>query len=259
MNAIQLRVRIDEKIDRTRSARHTDRAYYNAINGAILKIVKDRVAPIRAQRNYSVQSSERIRDELYTIVTSATGSTSGGHIPRPADYFYYLLAYVTINGTQQYCRPTSYNELGPLKRNPHRRPSVTKPYVNENTTGIKVEFGTTGTLSTYELWYVKNPATVSIGEERDKITTGGALTNTVVYYVYEQAVYNGTTYYPGETITGTGATLTSGIVIINTKIVNPDLPDNMHEEICDKAAMLLSLNIEDYNKRMSINDEIERN
>ena len=75
MNAVQLRERIDELIDRTKSARFTDKQYYNAINGAITKIVKDRIAPIRVPRKYSVQSAQRVRDELYTLIPAPlTGS-----------------------------------------------------------------------------------------------------------------------------------------------------------------------------------------
>lgn len=260
MNAIQLRERIDELIDRARTSRFTDKNYYNAINGAITTIVKDRIAPIRPPHKYSVQSAQRIRDELYTLIpTPATGSVSGNNVAHPNNYLYYLLLYVTIDGKQQYARPTSYNEIGPLKENVFMKPSAVKPYFNEYTSGIKIEFGSSGTITTYELWYVKNPATVSIGEERDKIIAGTSLSNGVDYYVYEEAVYNTVTYSPGEVITGTGANLTSGIVIINTKIVNTDLPVNMHEEICYKAASLLSANNEDYNKKSTLDIEIERN
>lgn len=253
--------RIGEHIDRTRTARHRDRAYFNAINEAIWAIVKDRVEPIRVNRRYSVQNAQRISDELYTLVRVTSPTITGSDkdvIVVPTDYFYYLMMYVTIGGVKYWCTKTTYNELGPLKENPFSRPSDTKPYFTDNDKGFKVFTKIAGIFTTAELTYVKNPATVSIGEERDKLTTGATLTNAVTYYVYEDAVYSGTTYYPGEIITGTGAALTSGIVVINTKIVNCDLPVNMHEEVALKAAAILSGNVEDYNKKADFNNDVER-
>lgn len=263
MNAIQLRERVDELIDRTRTARHRDRAYYNAINQAIWLIVKDRVESIRAQqKRYSVQSAQRIRDELYTLYKTATISPTGTDkdiLVAPADYFYYLLLYLTVSGKKLWCIPTSYGEIGPLKDNPFMKPTNKKPYFNEISTGFRFHIKTIASASSSELWYIKNPAQVSIGEERDKLTTGATLTNALLYYVYEQSVFAGVTYYAGEIITGTGAALTSGTVIISTKIVNCDLPLNMHDEICMKAAAILSGQVENFPKKNDLNAEIERN
>jgi len=77
--------------------------------------------------------------------------------------------------------------------------------------------------------------------------------NGVVYYVYEDAVYNGNTYYAGEIFTG-GATptLTSGIIISSNVIVDSDLPTNLHEEVCIITAKKLSAVVEDYNKEKSL-------
>ncbi len=254
-----MRNRVDQLIDRTRSARHDDSEYYSSINAAIIQIVKDRVAPIRIPRKYSVQSAQRIRDELYTLVPAAvTGAPTGNDVIRPADYMYMLLLYATISSEVNYCRPTTYNQVGLLASNPFKKPSTVKPYYNEYTTGIKIDFGPTGTFSAYELWYVKNPATVSIGFERDKLFGGTTLTNTIIYYVYEDAVYNGVTYYPGETILGTGAVLTSGTILITTKVVNCDLPVNMHDEVCYKAAALLEGTVEAFGKKQDLNIETEK-
>lgn len=259
MNAIEMRLRIDQKIDRTATARHSDKAYYNAIMNSIWMVVKDRVAPIRVPRKYSVQSAQRIRDELYSLISApVTGAPSAGIVPYPADYFTYLLLYATVSSTKDYCRPTDYNTIGPLKKNPFTKPTATKFYFNELSTGLKVEFGTTGTFSAYELYYVKNPAVVSIGQERDKILAGVTLTIAVVYYVYEEAVHNGVTYSEGETFTAATTTLTSGIVINTNKVVNCDLPVNMHEEICTGAAALLSSTVEDWNKKQSLDVDTEK-
>ncbi len=91
MNAIQLRVRIDQLIDRTRTARHDDAEYYNAINAASTLLVKDRLEAIRVPRKYSAQSSQRIRSELYTLIPDppVTGALVSGNVPYPADYLFY--------------------------------------------------------------------------------------------------------------------------------------------------------------------------
>lgn len=259
MNAIEMIVRIDQIIDRTRSGRFEDVDYMNAINAAIINIVKDRVAPIRNPRRYSVQSAQRIRDELYTLVPApATGTLSSDNAAYPTGYLYYLLLYVTIGGTQIYCRPTSFNEIGPLKDNPFMKPSATKTYFNENVSGLKVHY--TGTVTAYELHYIKTPDTVSIGRPRVKIAAGTALTNGATYYVYEKTVYIGTTYEVGETFTTAATTaITSGTVILSSNITNCNLPANMHDEVCNKAAQLLLRTVEDYNKEASTANEIEKN
>ena len=273
MNAIQLRLRVDELIDRTRTTRHSDTEYYNSINGAVLQVVKDRVEAIRPPKKYSVQSSERVRAELYTLVPAPVSATTvTGIVPYPADYYYYLRMSIFTNATAVTdCIPTNYGEVGLLDENPFKRPTLIKPYFNELATGLQVENGGTATFN-YSLYYVKNPATISIGYERDKISTVTALTNAVVYYVYEDATYNATVttgggatvtagqvLQAGETFTATGANLLTGTVIINTKIVECDLPVNLHEEICLLAAAKLSGDVEDYNKKIDLTKEVERN
>jgi len=258
MNAIELRERIDNLIDRTRSARHSDVEYYNSINAATVLIVKDRVAPLKVAKSYSVQSAQRVRDELYTLVPAPLiAAPTGDDIIRFADYYYFLLFYAIIDGFVKYCRSTAYNQVGLLGRNPFKKPSSVKPYYNEFATGIKVIYGT-GTFTSSELWYVKNPAIVSIGTNNNKIIAGGALTNTVNYIVYEQSVYNSVTYYPGQTIAGTGAALTSGIVILLATIVNSDLPVNLHEELCIKSASILQGSVEDYGKKQDLLMDAEK-
>lgn len=261
MNAVQMRERVDELIDRTKSARHRDRAYFNAINAAIGLILKDRLEPIRLRRKYSVQKTQRIRDELYTLIPlPATGNTlANGTIAYPSNYFYFLLVYVTINGEKIYCSPTSYNELGPLEQNPFSKPSVLKPYYNEYETGIRI-YSTLAIPIPFELYYVKKPDVVKIGNESNKIFAAGAITNGAQYVVYEQAVYNGITVYEGDIFVGVGAapTLTSGIVINITNMVDCNLPDNMHEEVCKQAASIMESTVEQFNKKQDLDVQVEK-
>ena len=254
-----MRQRIDEYIDRTKAARHLDRAYYNAINAATNMILKDRIAPIRIKRKYSIQSTQRVRDELYTLIPApVTGSTTASAIVAyPADYYYYLQMYITIAGIKNFCSPTTYNEIGPLEENPFSKPSAVKPYFNELATGLKIHWGSTGAVS-FELTYLRQPATVTIGKQSNKILAGGTLTNAITYLVYEEAVYAAVTYEEGDTITGTGAALTSGIVIETANIVNSDLPVNMHEEICKQAAAIMEGTVEQFNKKQDLSIDVEK-
>jgi hypothetical protein len=232
----------------------------NSINAAINNIVKNKIDPIKKGGRYSVQSAQRLRDELYTLIpTAATGAPSGNVVPYPANYLYFLMLHIIVDGERQLVSPTDYNREGVLFEDPFTEPAIDNVYCNEIITGFRIIYGSSGTLGNYELYYVKNPAVVSIGQEKHKIIAGGSIVNGTVYYVYEECVYNAVTYYPGDTFTGGAtSTLTSGIVIATTNITNCDLPGNMHEEVCEFAAMLLSSDVEDWNKKQSLNVDVER-
>mgnify|MGYP001592234172 CR=1 FL=1 len=258
MNAIQMRERIDQKNDRTKTSRFTDTQYYDAINQACMMLLKERVEPIRSRGNYSVQSTERLSNELYTLIPApATIAPVANVIAFPALYYYTLRLYVTLGGVSILSKKTSYNTIGPSKINPFTKPSIIKPYHNEFAGGLLIEAGG-ATATSSILTYIKQPAKVSIGFEDDKLVAGATLTNAVTYYVYDESVYATVTYYPGEIITGTGATLTSGTVIINSTVVNSDFPENMHEEICDLAAAFMQGTVEDYNKKQMLDSDAEK-
>lgn len=252
--------RIGELNDRVKSARFSDKAYIDALNDVISGIVKDRTAPLRQPAHkYSVQSCQRVRDELYTLIPDPSiAAVSNSLAARPADYFYYLLLWVYVDGVKQFCHPTSYNEEGPLGLDPFAKPNTEQIYFNEKADGFRILKGDTGTFGNYELWYIKNPAVVSIGQEKNKIVDGGAIASGDTYYVYDQSEYDGIIYYPGDTFVGTAtATLTSGTVINGSFIVNCDLPENMDDEICTAAGANMELTIEDYNKTQFLNKVVE--
>lgn len=251
--------RVQQLLDRVKTSRFTDQDYINSINEAINIIVKDRLDPIRIPHQYSVQSAQRIRDELYPLVVLATGSVSAGLVAFPADYLMYLLLYTTVDGTEQFARPINYNLEGDTKRDPFSKPTATKVYYNERATGLRVFTAATSSFTTYQLWYIKNPAVVSIGRERHKIAPDpNALTINVTYYVWEDALHNGTTYEVGETFVAANANLNSGYVIPAANITNCDLPGNMHQEVCAMAAKILSGQNEDYNKKQSLDMDVEK-
>lgn len=264
-------LRIDQKNDRTKTARFSDEQYTDAINEASMAILKERVEPIRTRGNYSAQSSQRLRDELYTLISAPTTIVPAANVVAyPTDYYFYLLLYATLSGTSTLCYPADYNTIGELKLNPFTRPSATKPYYNEFTSGLRIESGGVISATSSILTYVKMPVKVSIGFERDKVV-GGATLAAIVYYVYEDAIHSATvttgsgatvtagqTIHAGETFTGTVAALTSGTIIPTAKVVNSDFPENMHEEICTRAAAFMQGTVEDYRKNQMLNMDAEK-
>jgi len=259
MNAIQMMERTDVFMDRYKSARFADSNYMDAFNSVVLSMFKDKTDNKKLFRKYSFQSNEQVRRELYTLIKTATIVPTGDVVVYPADFEYYGDMNVTIDGVEDYCRPTNFNEIGPLQDNPFRKPKATKPYYIENSTGLKVYYGS-GAFTSATMTYLKTPNTISIGTDSNKINPGGAvLTIGLVYVVYSPtAVHNGATYYVGQTFTATATSLTSGIVILNSVLVNCDLPENVHDEVCKSAAQLLQGTIEDYNKSAFLQKEIEK-
>lgn len=251
LNAIQMRTFIDSLIDRVNSPRFLDQEYYEAINSATVMIFEDRVDNIKIKKPYSFESVQRVRDELYTLIKNVSGLPVGGIIPYPSDYNYAIDVEFTIGTTTQSARPMSYNELGLIQRNPFKQLSPEMTYYIEQSSGLDAKFAG-GTFSAYSLWYLKNPTIVTIGKESDKLTTGSVLASLTSYIVYDQAVYSSVTYYAGETIVGTGATLTSGIVIPLSVVVNSDMPEKLHPEICRLAGSILSSDVDNYNKKQSL-------
>ncbi len=238
-------------IDRDSSARFSDEKVIKAINTAIDRIVEDRLDNIKVKKNYSFESIQTVRDQLYTLVPpTLTIAPVANVLAYPADYNCFLKLMCTIDGNTIVARPTSYNQQGVAYDNPFSKPTDIKPYFDQNLSGFNIfrDINNTGSFTAGLLDYVKNPDLVSIGNEFNKIVTGGTLTNAIDYIVYEQAVYAGTTYAEGDTITGTGAALTSGIVIPNSLIVNSNMPTKLQYEITTTAASIMQKSISQFNE-----------
>ncbi len=249
-NAIQMREAIDKLIDRVKSPRFSDNRYYEAINQAQKLILDDRIEPLKSKKDYSVQSTQRLRNELASLVPPTVNGTIVGNLVQfPVDYYYLLSMSNTVNGVKNACRPTTYNESGTLQRNPFKRPSSSQTYFNENNTGWKIELPASAVFSLCELDYIKKPFIVSIGKESDKIISGSTLSIGLVYMVYDESVHNGITYYEGQTFTAATPILTSGTVILNSLIVNSDMPDYLHEEIVRLAGSIMEGTVENYGKQ----------
>lgn len=258
MNAIYMRLEMDRLNDRVKSPRYQDDSYYSAINQAISLTCNDRIDNIKQRKPYSLQSIQRVRDELYTLIApTVTLIPVADVITFPADYYYHLYVECTIDGKVNYAIPTDYNKIGPIKQSSLRKPSDDKPYFNEVGTGLKISHGS-GTFTSATFDYLKKPARVSIGNEGNKISAGASvLTPGSTYYVYDIAVHAGVTYYEGETFVATLITLTSGTVIASVNVTNCDLPDLLQDEVIRLATAILTGTTENFAKKQALQKDNE--
>jgi len=256
-NAIEMREAIDKLIDRVKSPRFTDNRYYEAINQASIIILDDRLESIKSKKDYSFQSSERLRGELASLIPpTLTTIPVGNLVPFPADYYYLLLMENTISGVKNACNSITYNEKGLLQRNPFKRPSQTETYYNERSIGWEIELPATGTFDNSQLAYIKRPNLVSIGFENDKIDSAGLLIDGVSYMAYDETVYNNNTYYEGQIFTAIAPNLNiaSGIVIPTSVIVNSDMPEHLQDEVVRLSSAIMEGTVENYNKQKILID-----
>lgn len=242
MNPIEIKQRIEFYIDLSRSPRFNFQDYNMAFNDSMYEYISQQVG-LSDQRNpQSVQLIQRIRDNLFTLIktnnpTPTDGTTLVGQyysskptsLPIPSDYDTFLLLQYTISSVTYYARPTTFNELGPLLDDSFNHPTNSMAYFNESTSSLTLWRGTTGTVSSALLTYIKTPNVFSIGQDNQILPAGTTLTNAITYYALETCVYNGTTYYMGAVITGTGASLTSGTVILVSNTTACELPLKTHE------------------------------
>ena len=249
MNSIQIKNKIDFYNNISKNARYYRFEYDDAFNIATIQYINSRMGD---QSKRTPEMYQQIRDDIYTLEKVATVTFTPGTAitnryyevlpatgPVPSDYLDFGLLMCLIDGYTTYARPTDNNELGPLFENSFMHPSNDKPYFAYSTTGFKLYRSNSGTLTSATLTYLKFPATFTIGLETQLINTGGVLTNAAVYYATEQSVYAGTTYAIGATITGTGAALTSGQVILASNTATSDLPPKAQDDLCLMASKIM--------------------
>lgn len=271
MNAVQSKQRIEFYIDLTRSARFTFQDYNMAVNDSIYEYVSQQAGRSDQRDPQNVQLIQRIRDNLYTLIKTSNPTITNGttlvgqyyssiptNLTLPTDYETYLLLQYTISSITYYARPTSFNELGPLIDDSFNYPTNNMAYYNETTAGLTLWRGSSGTVSSALLTYLKTPNVFSVGQDNQIITSGTTLTNLITYYALETCVYNGTTYYMGAVITGTGAALTSGTVILVSNTVDIELPPKGQEIVCKMAAQKLLATIGLFQESQAIGFEASK-
>jgi len=257
MNIVQMYFNASILNDRESSARFLDEQYMYAINAAIVMTIEDRVDNIKKPKKYSLESVQRVRDELYTLIPpTSTIVPVGNVIAYPLDYSHFLKLQVVIDGETSWVRPTNYNESGPLADNPWKKPSNTKPYFDQDNAGIVIYRGATGSFTSALLDYLKTPAKATMGNETNKILPGAlVLTIGLVYVAYDDSVHNGVTYVTGTTFTAVSTVLTSGTVILYSLVTNCDLPEKIHGEVVRLASAIMSGTISDMDKKQDLKND----
>lgn len=259
MNSIALKERIDFYLDRSRTSRFTFNTYNLAVREAQMQYFD-------AFKDDAVG----VRENLYTLkvdvtptmtVLQTTSNYIVNHINYPADYHYFQVMNIFVDGVLAEVSPTDDDQLNRQLQNTFTAP--TNKYISqrEDATGWKIYRGTTGT-PTCEFTYLKSPSDFYIGNESDLIDEGtGVLNFFTSYTAVEESVYNGITYNPADRFTTNGVTtdLTSGQVILTSVLVDSNLPETVHEDLAKKVADLMSGSIADYNKAGFVNNEINKN
>jgi hypothetical protein len=267
MNIIEMIERVKSYNDIVASSRHDWVAYETNLNTAVNQVVNDRVDAVKKpkqNKNYSFQSIQRLRDELYTLVVPKYNIVPTGDIiaigSYPTNLRFIVGVRLVIDSNTYTAEALSYNEERDMQRDPYTKPQLTDPYrvfYIESNTGLTCYYGDSGTFTASKIDYIKVPAKVNVGIR----WTAADLHNFVVGDIIiatEPTVYNGISYDPGELITIVVATLviTSGEVVIG--YTNSDLPEVLHEEVCKIAAGLFEKTVEDYNKGTILEREAEK-
>ena len=268
MNPIEIKQRIEFYIDLTRAPRFTFQDYNMAFNDSMSEYVSQQAGLSDQRMPQNIQLIQRIRDNLYTLIktnnpTPTDGTTVVGQyysskpttLPIPADYDTFLLLQYTISSVTYYARPTSFNELGPLLDDSFNRPTNSMGYFNETTSALTLWRGTTGTVSSALLTYIKTPNVFSIGQDNQIISPSVLATGS--YYALETCVFDAVTYYMGQIITGNAVkVLTSGTVILVSNTTACELPSRVHEILCKWTAAKLLASVGMFQESQAIMGEV---
>lgn len=272
MNIVQMHHKTVFFLDSVNSPRFTNHKKDEAINTAILDIVLDRYNNIREkEKQYAFQTSQRLRDELYTIVKHPSYiNASGGIIPKtgfPSDYMLLLAMKADISGQWINTIPVTYDEYNMLELNPYTFPSIDYPeriYRIENSEGLEVMFGEQGQLIRADIFYMAKPAVIDIGTEviigeSVAVAEGSVIAYTDVTMRTGPAITLLTLKKGEKYVVGTNSeqfiTLDSGVLYKSS--IDCDLPEMLHDEVCRKAADILSGNVENYNRSQALKQDVE--
>lgn len=265
MNIVQIHQKSKFYLDSVRSPRYPYKTVTKAVNTAIHTIVNDRYDAIRkADREGTFQVSQRLRDEIYTLVYPGTVTPVPGtkRFDIKAAYpDYWLLASmkVTISGKEINTIPLTYDEQNVIENNPFSRPSIDYPervYRIEAYDGITINHGELGSLTLGSIYFIKEPVQTDLGT----VLSSGIITDQTAIICYMDGqigyydgggnLYDTITLEEGDELTidipGGYAQILTGIFVKD--YVNCDLPSMLHEEVCKETAKVLSGTVENYDR-----------
>lgn len=265
MNPIQMKDRIDYHTDKVRAPRwFIDTNYVPSLNIAVSDFVDDRYDNIKkAQKSYAFEVSQSLKDDLRTLVNEVIPVFSvNGVITLPGDYHHEVGLKVIINGKTVPSIPVTHNELNVLSENSHSRPTPEFPVHYEDVNGITVKYGGYGTFGGAFLSYIKLPTDIlMVADPANRtqllsIASPGPIVTGSRYYVTAATIHNGVPYVIGSTFVAVNTVINGGSVSL---IVNCELPEHTHEEICKMAAASLVGRAQNLLKNKLLTDDLERN
>lgn len=252
-NVVQMHEEIKKKQDFVNNPRFGSRAYDDAINEAVEQMVNDRYDNFKRRKSYSVESVQRVKDELYTIILDAVTLSKVGDVAAfPVDYKHTLLMTADVNSVTQVVVPVPFDELRHRMDNTFTAPDAENPIFTQASNGFTLYHGS-NTLGDVKLTYMKHPATVSRGLPDELLTSADALTGAASYIAVEDdTVQNSVTYYTGEVFTAVGTVLTSGSVVLRSDTTDCDLPGTAHKEVIDLAAAIMEGWVDEFQSKQSL-------
>ena len=253
-NIVQMHEDIKKKIDFVNNPRHESRAYDNAINEGIEQLINDRYDNIKNRKPYSVESIQRVKDELYTLVISSVLTVVSDVAALPSDYKHTLMVKAVINGVEQVVQPVPFDQLQERIDNVFTEPNAENPIYTQDSSGLTLYYGSNNTLGDVTLIYMKTPAVVTRGLPDEEIPAGtGVLTNATDYIVIEdETIHDSVTYYTGEIFTSANTDLTAGTVVLRSNTTDCDLPSTSHKEVIDKAAAIIEGWVDEFPSKQSL-------
>lgn len=257
MNIFEMHERVDFWADTIKSPRYSNSQRNNALNIAIDSFVKDRYDNIKKgyRSGYSFEMIERVKEELYTIMTiDYPALIVRNQTPTPPNFLYHIVTFVEVNGSRVLSVPKTYEE-NDLHQNSFTKPSLSQPIHRRTPTGFQYDVGTTSINRAF-ISYLQNPAIMK-WKENAISASPSALFPGKSYIVISGTVSHGLVNYSPDDVFTAVTTGFTGSGIVN-EVVNCNLPTHTHEEICKIATSVLLGTFENYNKSEKINQESRR-
>ena len=253
-NIIQLHERVKFWMDISRNARFHYKLVDAAINVAIDSIIKNRFIPNTLNNKEGVldirgfERTKNIRDELVPLVKKKEITVSSNTLlfsdqNFPADYAYYTLIELEINGTKFYPAEIDQERLRSLKEDPFARPSTDfcdQTYFQELSDGFTFFVGGS-TVSKVTLYYLGKQTTVFYGFEKTLVN----ITNGKDIIISQNScTLGGVSMNIGTKTTRPASLSTEEQAILAVyDWVDSNMPDVLFDEIAQRAAETLLLTV----------------
>jgi len=259
MNILKIHDLVKFWIDEYQSPRQEDDEIDAAIWSAAKQITEERYDASKINHpGDTVDNSQRVRDELHTLVQKTTKDGTDPFIIEPNDsyridmvdfpeaYKYLLALEITDEATPADVAAADWRivEAVPidwkrdwLKRNPYRKPKVTGPFTRDyyEQYATFMQLHTAGDPQYAAITFLAEPVENYIGVER---AAGFSVTSSDYVIALGDITYSGTDYVRGDLVYMAVTTTWTGDDIL-TNFVDTDLPDTLHEELAKKATIFL--------------------